>query len=221
MLAEDSQHCVQIRRVLDTLGITRYKFNKLVEALRDDLSEIGYVDCRFLVEDSILVCERADYSIYQQLRLYYMKQSSRYQIFEYEYVDSKGESRQKFLADHYMSQTKFYALRAQVEAILNEQTIVKVKPQGVTLHPELVERIKITNVYYHFYNGIEDPFPELKNSASRFCNFLTMTFGISLTPSQRLKLQIFFQIQIKRLAGRHFMNLRQLVKLTRDGRIPF
>lgn len=48
-----------------------------------------------------------------------------------------------------------------------------------------------------------------------------MTFGISPTPSERLKLKMFVQIQVKRLAGRHFLSIRHMATLERDTRLPF
>ncbi|MCH5463037.1 hypothetical protein HC026_11420 [Lactobacillus sp. LC28-10] len=219
LLAKDEKHRVQTKEILDNLSITAYKLNKLCKELIEDLQQIDQCHCQLKLDGSSLVCEDADYSIYQQLQLSYLKQSIRFQIFEYEYLDQQKETRQKFLHDHYLSQSKFYSERAKVEAILEKQALVKAQPANINMHPELIDRIKITNVYYYFFNGIDDPFPELNNQASRFYNFLAMTFGLSMTPSKQLKLRMFFQIQAKRLAARKFMNIRNIVTLEQDERI--
>lgn len=221
MLAETDQQVISTKQVIDQLSITRYKFNQLVDGLIKDLKQIKQCQYKLIVKEGTLVCEHIDYSIYQQMQLCYLKESPRFQVFEYQYVNQHHESRQKFLMEHYLSQSKFYALRNQVEIILENKALMQARPDGGNLHPELVERAKITNVYYHFFNGIDDPFPELEEQTSRFCNFLCMTFGISLTPSERLKLRMFFQVQVKRLAGKHFMNIRNIATLTHDVRLPF
>ncbi|GAW98827.1 hypothetical protein [Secundilactobacillus mixtipabuli] len=221
MLAENDTHVIQSKQVLDQLSLTRYKFNQLVETLIKELKQIKSCYFQLTIKDGQLVSEHIDYSIYQQMRLLYLKQSPRFQVFEYEYINSYQESRQKFLADHYLSQSKYYSLRGQVENLLDNQDLMQARQQGGGLHPELVERARITSVYYHYFNGIEDPFPELKKETSQFCNFLCMTFGLSLTPSERLKLRMFFQVQVKRMAGRHFLNLHDLATWQHDARLPF
>lgn len=219
-LAETDEDVLQSKRVIDELSITRYKFNQLIEDLIDDIKSIKRCPHTLIVKEGTIVCEHIDYSIYQQMRLFYLKQSPRFQVFEYEYINRRGEPRQKFLKAHYMSQSKYYALRGQIENILEEKAVMQARPEGEQLHPELIERAKITNVYYHFFNGIDNPFPELEYQTSRFYNFLCMTLDISLTPSEQLKLRMFFQIQVKRLAGRHFLNIRRIVRLKDDLRVP-
>lgn len=221
MLAETEQHVIQVKQVLDQLSITRYKFNQLADGLINDLQQIKQCQYKLTVKDCTIVCEHIDYSIYQQMQLYYLRESPRFQVFEYEYINPHHQSRQKFLMDHYMSQSKFYKLRNQVENILENKALMQARSEDSSLHLEMSERAKITNVYYHFFNGIDDPFPELREPTSRFCNFLCMTFGISLTPSERLKLRMFFQVQVKRLSGQHFMNIRSIATLTHDVRLPF
>lgn len=220
-LAETEQQDIEVKQILDQVSITRYKFNQLIDELIQDLEGIKRDSCQITVKDNFIICDGIDYSICQQLQLVYLKQSPRFQVFEFEYINQQTQSRQKFLLDHFMSQSKFYALRSQVENVLDNRAVAQARPVGGSLHPELVERAKITNIYYHFFNGIDDPFPELESETSRFCNFLCMTFGISLTPSERLKLKMFVQIQVKRLAGRHFLNIRHLATLERDTRLPF
>lgn len=219
LLAKDEKHSVSTKQILKSVSITPYKLNKLCKELIDDLEQIDQCHCQLRLNGSNLVCEDADYSVYQQLQLVYLKQSIRFQIFEYEYLDQQKETRQKFLHDHYLSQSKFYVERSKVENILEKQALVKAQPDNINMHPELLDRIKITNVYYYFFNGIDDPFPELNSQASRFYNFLAMTFGLSMTPSRQLKLRMFFQIQVKRLASRNFMNIRNIVTLEHDERI--
>jgi len=221
VLAENARQDVEVKQIIDQVSITRYKFNQLIDELIQDLGSIQQKDCQLTVKDNLVVCDGIDYSICQQLQLIYLKQSPRFQVFEFEYLNQQTQSRQKFLLDHFMSQSKYYALRTQVENVLDNKAVTQARPIGGSLHPELVERAKISNIYYHFFNGIEDPFPELESQTSRFCNFLSMTFGISLTPSERLKLKMFVQIQIKRLVGRHFLNIRHMATLERDTRLPF
>lgn len=221
LLAETGHQVVPVKQVLDQLSITRYKFNQLIAELIEDLQQIKQCQYQLKVKDGTVISEHIDYSIYQQMQLFYLRQSPRFQIFEYEYLNQQMESRQKFLRDHFMSQSKYYTLRGQVENLLDNKALMQKRSEGGNLHPELVERAKITNVYCHFFNGIDDPFPELKEQTSRFCTFLCMTLGISLTPSERFKLRIFFQVQVKRLTGCHYMNIRNIATLKRDERLPF
>lgn len=221
MLEASYQHRVRVKLLLDELGLTRYKLNKVVDMLASDLDEINSVHCRIFFDDNELVCNHVETSDYLELRLWYLQNSPKFQIFEYEYIDHHGQSRQRFMADHFMSQTKYYTHRAEVEKILETADRLENRSEVLSLNRELVQRVKLTNIYYHFFNGTADPFPELKTQTARFCNFLTMTYGLSLTPSERMKLRIFYQIQVKRLNEKHFINIRQLVKLSHDVRLPF
>lgn len=220
-LEENGDHSLSTKAVLDELSLSRYKLKKLIESLAADLKSLDEIACELEINEEELVCPNANIRVYQTLQLKYLKQSPLFQIYQYEYVDHNNESRSQFLQDHFLSRSKFYVLRGEVEDILNHEERVSGNTPSSSMSPEVIKRVKLTNIYYHFFKGIEDPFPELSAETARFCNFLTMTLELSLTPSERLKLRIFYQIQFKRLQGRNFMNIRKLAKLKHDVRIPF
>ncbi|MTV81747.1 hypothetical protein [Secundilactobacillus folii] len=211
---------VSIKRLLDDLGLTRYRLNKLLNSLIEDLNQFKETSCRLVFEDNELVGDNLSFSLLQAIQLKYLKRSLRFQIFQYEYVDRQGETRQQFLKEHYLSQSRYYAIRAEMDPILNDNQ-QPTKSPVLNVHPELRKRVQLTNIYAHFFNGIENPFPDINTETAKFCNFITMTFKLSLTPGQQLKLRMFFQIQYKRLQGRHFVNIRHLAKLQPDSRLPF
>lgn len=210
---------IRITQATDKLGLSRYKLNKLLTELSADLISIGKLERPIEVSAKEIENPQFDISTFQILQLWYLKQSLKYQIFEYEYLNSHQSTRKHFWKTHYSSQARYYVLRTEIDELLAEDVGTLNRSNSIQLQPELVMRISLTNIYYHFFGGVAEPFPELNQVTSRFLSFLMMTLGLSLTPSEQLKLRIFFQIQIKRIQDRQKLNLRQLIKLENSDEI--
>ncbi|WP_054700393.1 hypothetical protein [Secundilactobacillus odoratitofui] len=92
-----------------------------------------------------------DISTFQILQLWYLKQSLKYQIFEYEYLNSHQSTRKHFWKTHYSSQARYYVLRTEIDELLAEDVRTLNRSNSIQLQPELVMRISLTNIYYHFF----------------------------------------------------------------------
>ncbi|KRM76329.1 hypothetical protein [Secundilactobacillus collinoides] len=221
LLETSHENRISLKDVFSRLSVTRYKLNKVIASLQLDLQTgEGLGQSSITIKDGVLFGEQITFSVFRTLQLSLLRQSLRFQIFEYEYMAKSTQSRQRFLEDHFISQAKYYLLRGEIDELLSSAA-----PFGgsgsVSVHPELSMRVKITNVYYYFFSGIEDPFPELKEVTSKFTSFCAMTLGLSMTPSEKSKLAIFFQVQCKRINEQRFINLRQFLHVDHTDNMPF
>ncbi|KRM76327.1 hypothetical protein FC82_GL001687 [Secundilactobacillus collinoides DSM 20515 = JCM 1123] len=221
LLETAHEHQIPLKTALSQLSVTRYKLNKIIARLEIDFQTQPEVDqSTIILKDGVLYGEHLDFSVYRVLQLAFLKRSIRFQIFEYEYMAKSNQSRQKFFEEHYISQAKYYLLRNEIDDLLANAVPLD-HSNTINVHPELVMRSKLTNIYYYFYSGMELPFPELKKVTSKFIGFCAMTLGISMTPTQKAKLSIFFQVQVKRINSRNFINLRQLMHVQRTDQTAF
>lgn len=221
LLETAHENQVPLKTALAQLSVTRYKLNKIIVRLEIDFQTQTQIDeSRITLKDGVLYGNQLDFSVYRVLQLAFLKRSIRFQIFEYEYMAKSNQSRQKFFEEHYISQAKYYLLRNEIENLLADAVPLD-HSDTINVHPELVMRSKLTNIYYYFYSGMELPFPELKKVTSKFINFCAMSLGISMTPTQKAKMAIFFQVQVKRINSRNFINLRQLMHVQRTDETAF
>ncbi|WP_010621189.1 hypothetical protein [Paucilactobacillus suebicus] len=141
-----------------------------------------------------------------------------FDVFNFEYIDDQKETRQMFTSDHFISQAKYYNLRSKIDNEFN-QTNMFTRSAILNVHQEFTRRMQITKIYYHYFHGIEDPFPELSEITTKFVNTLVMTYKLSLTPSEKAELRLFFQIQAQRIQHRNFVNIRDIVKPVKNDNV--
>lgn len=201
-----NQHRISLEQIIETTDLSKYKATKLVNDLISDVKKISltrptHVAIMFDTSKNI-TGSHITLSTLRILRLHYLKESTTFKIFQYGFLENNHIPRQRFLASNFISQAQYYNIREKVGLILKQDQFPNATQLFITNH-EFLTRTSLLNLYYFFFNGIENPFPELKEITSRFINLITMTFFLSMTPTQTAKLRIFFELQVKRIQNRH------------------
>lgn len=205
-------HRIMVKRVLNQLNTTKYKLDKIVAEIAQNLADTHVTDCQVFIDSGFVNSRGLLFPVCHRIQLFLLKKSIRFKIFQYDYFEKNRLSRKTFLAQHFISQARYYELRNEINALVADEAQLKRVAQ-LHVHPETVIRANLANIYYHFFSGIEEPFPEISELTSRWLTQLVMTIGLSLSPHERGKLKIYCQVQFKRIASGCALNLRQLFKL--------
>lgn len=218
LLTESDHHHLLLKSAQQQLQLTHYKLTQLINELETDLQLCHINSSELINKDGFLIGRHISYSTCQELQLGYLQRSLTFQIFEREYLDDESVSRQQFISQHFISQAKYYQVRAKIGDFFEENSL---RYSNDNQSPsELLIRARLTDIYYYFYGGIAEPFPELKTMTTNFQTLLTMTLGISMTPSVQIKIRIFFQIQLMRLRSHHFLKIADLFQVNHQDNVP-
>lgn len=202
---------LSIKSLIHDLNISKYKLSRSLDDIISviaDISETASIE----IDNGDIQVANIDYVFYRQAQLYFVKHSLLFQVFVFEYIDDGGQTRQEFIDERFISQAKFYNLRSIIDGEMKKANAIT-NSLRLNMHNEFMRRIQIVKIYYYYFNGVEDPFPELKDMTAKFMNVITMTYKLSLSPSEKDKLRIFFQVQAKRLLFHNFVNIRDIVKI--------
>lgn len=197
---------ILLDEIMVQTNLSRYKVIKLTNDLIHDINNVYATQpvqiSLELHSKKSITNFNATFSTLRILRLHYLKESTTFKIFQYGFLENNHVPRQRFLSSNFISQAQYYNIREKVKMILDQADFFSDSNLFIT-NNEFLTRTALLNMYYFFYNGIEDPFPELKEITSKFINMVTMTFFLSMTPTQIAKLRVFFQLQVKRIQNRH------------------
>lgn len=207
--------------VMTQLSLSRYKLNKSVEESQKIFNEMPeLIDWQIELKHGLVGLQNATFAGFRILQLHLLKRNMTYKILFFEYFVRRHGDRRHFFDNAHISQARYYALRSQIQTEFHTQDAFQ-NLVGVSVHPEFAKRADLTSFCYYYFSGIESPFPELEEVSSHFLNFLAMTLKLSLTPSQRLKLKLFFQVQVQRIHGFHDLNTRSSVQLENNQTTGF
>lgn len=189
-----------IKIIISELHESRYKLKKIFDELTLDLKEFDNTSSLILTEDVLTFSSSVTIDL-RKFQLFYLKKSILFRVFQFEYMESHA-SRHKFLEDNFISQAQFYNIRNQVNQLVADLSMFS-PARSVIQNGEFIKRLSLIDLYQHFFNGIEDPFPALNALTSKFMNLIAMTYSISLSPVKFAKLNLFLQVQLARILNGH------------------
>ncbi|GEP24589.1 hypothetical protein [Lentilactobacillus diolivorans] len=204
---------VSVKDCLLYLNITQYKFHQLINELNQvDLKNNRQSPFFIKIVDHQVLRISFKIRAFRELQLKLLKQSINFQVFLYENFNYPSISLKQFLTNHFISRAKFYQIRHNVNDILIEECGLA-RSNAIQIPNDFLKRVKNTNIFFHFFGGIENPFPQLATITSKFISMLTMTLNLSLLPDEIPKLTSFFQIQLMEIKCHDHTNLERLLNL--------
>ncbi|MBZ2201743.1 hypothetical protein [Lentilactobacillus hilgardii] len=197
---------------LSNLNITQYKLRQLVNELdQTDLKGNDQLPLYIKISNNEVSCKKFQFLELRQLQLVFLQRSIYFHVFLRESFDKKGEPLSDFLSAHFISRAKYYQIRVKLYSLLDEVCDLA-KSDVIRIPQELLKRIKFTNVFYHFFGGIEKPFPELSMVTSKFISMVTMTLNRPVMPNEISKLGMFFQVQLMRINMKKYVDVDHLFR---------
>lgn len=192
-------------QIVQRLSLTRYQINHVFDTLNADLIAVSGEEPSYIDEANYGIWHANNISpvIVQKLQLIFLYRSNVFAAFEYHFFYSNREPKTVFAKTHHFSRTNFYNELHSIKKILDQDNFFK--PTSLVKDNEFTIRMHLFQLYYTLFNGIDEPFPELKGLISTTLDAYQSYFQILLKPTQKVKLQIYLKVWFKRLLNNEFL----------------
>ncbi|MGG5317729.1 helix-turn-helix domain-containing protein [Enterococcus sp. AZ072] len=189
-----------IEQISDLLELSRYKVEKYLNELKDDLREQALPGEIEVIESGEIRISELSHMIVKKMRLFFIEKSRSFQIF-HQYV-TKEKSLDLQIEELHLSRSSTYRLYKKLKILLKEEGIQIRKNQLVG--SEFVIRSFLLNVYYEIFNGLHNPFDEIiQNQTKELIHYLYHYLNLSLPKTQEHKLLFFISIWLIRIKNGH------------------
>lgn len=190
---------ITVNEVLVNESISQYQLNKAISTLNNDLSNLQNGDPSMieLPEKNIIQGINLTTTVIQELRLVYLKRSTLFLVFEYQFIYSNRISKTNFMQQHFISKTSFYNTQLQLRALLRKANCYQFT--GLVDDQEYSIRLHLFQIFYIAFSGIEHPFAKLEDATKKVVNQIEQQFECKTTPTQQAKLNIFLKIWLLRI----------------------
>lgn len=200
-------HCT-IDQLGDILEVSRYKLEKYLQELCDELRENNYLASIELLETGEIEVKQLTHSIVKKMRLILLERSLIYQIFHC-YV-TKETSLDKQIELLHVSRSSTYRLYKRLKELLHDEGFELKKNQ--LIGNEFAIRSFLFGLYYEIFNGIASPFEkEIQKEAKEIFHHLEHYLNLSLPKTKEHKLLFFISISLIRLRKEHLLDQEYIV----------
>ncbi|ENZ6560265.1 helix-turn-helix domain-containing protein [Enterococcus faecium] len=192
--------------LMELLGISKFKVNKYISELEQVLEKMtsariirlskGEIDIRHLSNEVI-----------RKIQLYYLKQSDLF-LFFHEMVQFESTP-EKFSQKYFLSRSKAYMIKSELEDILSEAGIHI--NEGKLVGDETKIRREIFDIYYFFFNGLESPFDTaLRQKIHETMEVIIHTLNLETIMTRLAKLELFLSIAILRMMKKNYVEVVEI-----------
>ncbi|WP_430616892.1 hypothetical protein IGJ66_000941 [Enterococcus sp. DIV0176] len=191
-----------VELLVELLGISKFKVNKYIAELEQALVAATNAKVVRLSKGEIDIPDLSN-EVIRQLQLYYLKQSDLFLLF-HEMVQF-GSTPEKFSQKHFLSRSKAYLIKSELEDILAPGGIQI--NEGTLVGDEAKVRREIFDIYYYFFNGLESPFESsLRQKTHEVLEVIIHTLNLEMIMTRIAKLELFLSITLLRLSKRSYVN---------------
>ena len=184
----------------DILALSRYKLEKYLQEIQDELKENHYEATIELHENGEIEVHQLTHAIVKKMRLYLVERSLTYKIFHC-YV-MKETSLDKQIEELHVSRSSTYRLYKRLKAQLVEEGFQLKKNQ--LIGDEAALRNFLFGLYYEIFNGLANPFDEeIQQQAKELFRYLEHYLNLSLPKTKEHKLLFFMSIALIRMRKGH------------------
>lgn len=112
-------HKVSRKALIQTLQISEYKLNSLINELSIDIANFfADTDVELSVALKSVAILQLTPERLREISLFYLKESVKFKVFRYIFFENNVISRNKFLKDNFISQANFYSTKRTIEDYL-------------------------------------------------------------------------------------------------------
>ena len=198
----------------DILEISRYKLEKYLQELQDELKENHYDATIELLETGEIGVQQLTHAIVKKMRLYLVERSLTYKIF-HGYVTNET-SLDKQIEELHVSRSSTYRLYKRLKDQLVEEGFQLKKNQLIGEEDAL--RNFLFGLYYEIFNGLASPFDDTtQHQAKELFRYLEHYLNLSLPKTKEHKLQFFISIALVRMSKAHLMDREYLEYVENDA----
>lgn len=198
----------------DILEISRYKLEKYLQELQDDLVENHFEATIELLETGEIEVRELTHAIVKKMRLFLVERSLTYKIFHC-YVTNET-SLDKQIEDLHVSRSSTYRLYKRLKAQLVDEGFQLKKNQ--LIGEEDMLRNFLFGLYYEIFNGLASPFDkETQHQAKELLRYLEHYLNLSLPKTKEHKLLFFISIALIRMRNIHPMDREYLNYVENDA----
>ncbi|WP_137663190.1 helix-turn-helix domain-containing protein [Enterococcus hulanensis] len=187
----------------DILELSRYKLEKYLQELQDELKENHYDATIELLETGEIEVHHLTHAIVKKMRLYLVERSLSYQIF-HRYV-TKETSLDNQIEELHVSRSSTYRLYKRLKDQLTDEGFQLKKNQ--LIGDEGTLRNFLFGLYYEMFNGLANPFDEeIQHQTKELFRYLEHYLNLSLPKTKEHKLLFFMSIGLIRMRNNHSMD---------------
>ena len=217
LLNEETTHQLQRTVISDLLGLTHYQLNKYLVVLNEDLATVSDEAPSFIdeVNKGTWTGHNVTTYITQKIYLLYIKRSSLSPVFEFRaFYDNQEVKASVYAQEHFQTESTFYKNDRKLKKLLNEQHFHTVA--GISQETEFVTRLRLFQLYYTTYTGIEQPLPELNTLSDQLVTALKPLLVSDLKPTQTVKLETLLKVWVLRQQNHNLLTTERLSANLRD-----
>ncbi|MDT2737295.1 helix-turn-helix domain-containing protein [Enterococcus pseudoavium] len=190
----------RIEQLGDILELSRYKLEKYLQEIQEELIANHYTATIQLLENGEIEVQQLTHAIVKKMRIFLVERSLTYQIF-HRYV-VKETSLDNQIEELHVSRSSTYRLSKQLKAQLADEGFQLKKNQ--LIGNEFSIRSFLFGLYYEIFNGLASPFEEeIRRQAKEVFQYLEYYLNLSLPKTKEHKLLFFLSIVLIRLRKGH------------------
>ncbi|MBO0453364.1 helix-turn-helix domain-containing protein [Candidatus Enterococcus murrayae] len=184
----------------DILEISRYKLEKYLQELQEELEENHFEATVKLLETGEIEVHDLTHAIVKKMRICLVERSLSYQIF-HRYV-TKETSLDKQIEELHVSRSSTYRLSKRLKDQLAAEGFQLKKNQ--LIGDECAIRSFLFGLYYEMFNGLASPFDEeIQKQAKEVFRHLEHYLNLSLPKTKEHKLLFFVSVALIRMGKSH------------------
>lgn len=196
-----------IKQLGDILEISRYKLEKYLQEVHEELKENHYAADIILLETGEIETHNLTHTIVKRMRLFLVQRSLSFQLF-HRYVTAET-SLDKQIEELHVSRSSTYRVYKRLKEQLTDEGFQLKKNQ--LIGNEFSIRSFLFGLYYEIFNGLSSPFDdEIQMQAKELFRYLEHYLNLSLPKTKEHKLIFFISITLTRLRRAHSLDERYI-----------
>lgn len=202
-----NEYC-SIYQLGDILEISRYKLEKYLQEVQEDLKENKCNASIILLETGEIKTQNLTHSTVKRMRLFMVKRSLSFQLF-HRYVNNET-SLERQIEELNVSRSSSYRIYKQLKDHLSDEGFQLKKNQ--LIGQEFSIRNFLFGLYYEIFNGLESPFDyEIQLQVKDLFRYLGYYLNLSLPKTKEHKLVLFMSIALVRLRKSHPLDKEYII----------
>jgi len=184
----------------DILEISRYKLEKYLQEVHEELKENQYDADIILLESGEIEVHNLTHAIVKRMRLFLVQRSLSFQLF-HRYVNNET-SLDRQIEELHVSRSSTYRIYKRLKDQLTDEGFQLKKNQ--LIGNEFSIRSFLFGLYYEIFNGLGSPFDnEIQMQVKELFRYLEHYLNLSLPKTKEHKLIFFMSVALIRLRKSH------------------
>lgn len=202
-----------ISEMVTNLNMSEFLIIKAINGVIADIETFNISELKVILQDKKVSLHISETGSLQILRWHYLQQSIHFKLFHTIFMHT-ATSLEKFAEEHFISFSKAYLLKTQLEEYLNKYEI-KISSELTFIGDEKKIRMLLFNFYFVRFSGLTFPFTSgIKELANKLSLQIKENLRIQISETQSLKLLFFSAVTFQRLHHQASLSIATQQKFT-------